>query len=386
MTGGDDVSPVDSLTERMARPGFWESVDRCPIVEETADPGTRRVTFLWRAEKGGALVLLHTLTDRARWAGDLSGHLMERVPGTDVLYRSYELGSDLRVSYQILPCDEPPGTDRDTWRRVLDEALPDPRNPAVLPGQHGRPPSSLLELPDAPAQPYVAERPGVPRGTVHEHVLDGRRVWVHTPAAGAGPYPVLVLLDGDVWKDMAPTTMDNLVADRVVPPMVVVMPDAVDRDTRHAELACHEPFVRFLADRLLPWAQAEHGVTADPARTIIAGQSFGGLTASFAAFLAPERFGNVLSQSGSYWWSDDDPEWLTRRYGAAERRPVRFYLEAGRLEWLLLDENRRFAATLRDKGYDITFREFHGGHDYACWRGGLADGLIHLTRAWGRDG
>ncbi|WP_142258873.1 enterochelin esterase [Thermopolyspora flexuosa] len=386
MTGGDDVSPVDSLTERMARPGFWESVDRCPIVEETADPGTRRVTFLWRAEKGGALVLLHTLTDRARWEGDLSGHLMERVPGTDVLYRSYELGSDLRVSYQILPCDEPPGTDRDTWRRVLDEALPDPRNPAVLPGQHGRPPSSLLELPDAPAQPYVAERPGVPRGTVHEHVLDGRRVWVHTPAAGAGPYPVLVLLDGDVWKDMAPTTMDNLVADRVVPPMVVVMPDAVDRDTRHAELACHEPFVRFLADRLLPWAQAEHGVTADPARTIIAGQSFGGLTASFAAFLAPERFGNVLSQSGSYWWSDDDPEWLTRRYAAAERRPVRFYLEAGRLEWLLLDENRRFAATLRDKGYDITFREFHGGHDYACWRGGLADGLIHLTRAWGRDG
>jgi enterochelin esterase-like enzyme len=29
-------------------------------------------------------------------------------------------------------------------------------------------------------------------------------------------------------------------------------------------------------------------------------------------------------------------------------------------------------------GRDVTYREFRGGHDHACWRGSLADGIAHL--------
>ncbi len=197
-----------------------------------------------------------------------------------------------------------------------------------------------------------------------------------------GPYPVLVLLDGDVWAGRVAPTMDNLIAEGRIPPTVVLLPDAVDRPTRLREMACHEPFVRHLADDLLPWAEREWGVTGDPGLTVVAGQSFGGLTASYAAFTAPERFGNVLSQSGSYWWSDDDPEWLTRRYERAPRLPVRFHVEAGRLEWMLLAENRRFAEVLAAKGYEVTLTEYNGGHDPACWLGGLASGLSGLAAGW----
>lgn len=30
------------------------------------------------------------------------------------------------------------------------------------------------------------------------------------------------------------------------------------------------------------------------------------------------------------------------------------------------------------KCYSLDYREFDGGHDYFCWRGSLADGLISL--------
>jgi enterochelin esterase-like enzyme len=46
----------------------------------------------------------------------------------------------------------------------------------------------------------------------------------------------------------------------------------------------------------------------------------------------PEIFGNVLAQSGSFWWkpeNDDEYEWLTRQFVASPKLPIRFYLQIG---------------------------------------------------------
>lgn len=59
---------------------------------------------------------------------------------------------------------------------------------------------------------------------------------------------------------------------------------------------------------------------------------------------------------------------------------MRFYVEVGLQEWLLLTQSRHLRDVLTARGYDLEYREFNGGHDYACWRGGLADGLAHLLR------
>jgi len=40
--------------------------------------------------------------------------------------------------------------------------------------------------------------------------------------------------------------------------------------------------------------------------------------------------------------------------------------------------NRHVRNILRLKGYQVHYAEFSGGHDYICWRGTLADGLIAL--------
>src|SRR5262249_38199867 len=107
----------------------------------------------------------------------------------------------------------------------------------------------------------------------------------------------------------------------------------------------------------------------------------------------PEVFGNVLSQSGSFWWSPDrgtESGWLLREYAATPQRPLRFYLDAGQMETTLVGEagssillsNRHLRDVLTAKGYKVKYQEFRGGHEPLNWRGTFADGLIALL---GRD-
>ncbi|MFH9610688.1 enterochelin esterase [Streptomyces sp. NPDC017448] len=379
-----------------AEEAFWRHAAETgtPLVEPDpeGDPDHRLVTFVRREDPGHpathVLALVHTVTDKDRHAGDLAPHLMERVEGTGVWAISHRLRADHRASYQFHATDgsreDALRADRAAWLQVLDRAEPDPLNTrAPLPSRDGRNPASVLELPDAPPQPRTRRRDDAARGRTLDAEVDGRRITVHLPPGhhrGGGPYALAVLLDGEVWGPVLGVgdILDNLHADGVLPPTVAVLVDTMGR--RMEDLACSAPFVDWLADTLLPWAGQGYGAGADAARTVVAGQSAGGLTAAFAAFRRPDRFGRALSQSGSFWWPDDERggEWLTGQYAWAERRPVALRLEVGLQEWMLLAENRRLRNVLRARGYDVRYREFNGGHDYACWRGGLADGLADL--------
>jgi enterochelin esterase family protein len=166
--------------------------------------------------------------------------------------------------------------------------------------------------------------------------------------------------------------------------------------TRNKDLMCSDAFADFLVNELVPWVRAEYRVSEEPERTIVGGLSFGGLMASYVGLRHADVFGNVLSQSGPYWWypggleQDDrdlhvaEPGWLTREYLTAPRRDVRFYVEIGRFEQgggftNAVAETRRFRDVLKAKGYSIQYSEFTGGHDYVGWRGSFADGLIALA-------
>jgi enterochelin esterase-like enzyme len=223
---------------------------------------------------------------------------------------------------------------------------------------------SMLELPDAPAYEWSAER-DVPRGEVQLVEVRGRRVWIYRPAAS--PEGVLVLFDGHAYTTLAPApvVLDNLIAAGRIPPLAAVLPDSLDTESRWRDLAGNAEFLEHVVEDLVPLA----GVAADPARTVAAGSSLGGLASAYAALERPDVFGNALVQSGA--WSLA-PDLLER-----EPVPVRCYLDVGVLEDFA-EPVRAARDALRAQGYDVAYREFPGGHDFFWWRETLAWGLLAL--------
>lgn len=341
------------------------------------------------------LVRLIALTDDAHEAGDLSPYLMNPGPGGRWSWTS-KLPADLRTSYQLCPVRDRPlrgqTPDEDRWLQILAAGVPDPTAPEALPpgtlwGNPG--PASILELPAALPQPWVAPRPGVPAGEVTRVELGDSMIHVWNPAMDQSleQLPVVISFDGGSWVRMGVTaTFANLVADGVVPPFVAVLIESINGSaergpTRIRSLTHPDQFAEFVLAELLPYLRTNHRVTDEPSRTVLAGQSLGGLAAAHVAAVAPDQIGWVIGQSAALWWPGDESGGLAgaaviAAYEKAGAGPVRFFLEVGSQEGDLLTANHRFRDVLQGSGHAVSFREYRGGHDQACWRGGLADGIV----------
>ncbi|MEU5956257.1 alpha/beta hydrolase-fold protein [Streptomyces sp. NPDC047525] len=362
---------------------FWADAARrgTPLIEAVdGDPDHCTATFLWRGHRATRQVLLlaEGIADRA----DLAASRLSPLPGTDIWHLSYRLRADHRGSYRMaadISPGEPPASAALLQQRLLSlsaHAAPDPLNHRRMPGRWLDRATSVFELPQAPARAWTERRAGVPRGRVERHRLPAgvlgaeRDVWTYLPPGGrVGELPVLVLCDGDMWfgRLAFQDTLDALVADGALPPLAVLAPDAVDRDTRRREMDAHERHVGFLADELLPWAAGRWPLATDPARTLVAGQGLAGLTSLYAGFLRPERFGSVLAQSAP-----------VPRLHVGPSLPVTVRLDVGLREDAILDHHRDLYETLRSRGCPVTLGEYNGGHDWACWRGSLTEGLVGL--------
>ena len=389
---------------------FWHSVSEqgSPLIESLPDDsGHVLVTFVWRGnEDTQNLVIFGGLSHLE----SIEHHQMTRLLETDLWYKTYKVWSDVRTTYQfslndsLIPLDQDPDA-----KARIQSFQADPLNPRqfIYIKDEEDPEStetiiSVLELANAPAQPWISKREDVPSGQVDmqrfaSSILGNeRRVFVYTPPGYSTehePYGLLLLFDGSAYIQLVPTPtiMDNLLSEGKIPPLVVVLPDSLSQETRSRELPCYPPHVDYLTQELIPWVHEHYHVTSDPAQTIIAGSSYGGLAAAFTALNAPAIFGNVLSQSGAFWWGqkqqeDPGPEWLSRQFAQSEKLPLRLYMDVGLLERSpkndMVGTNRRLRDVLRKKGYSVHYSEYAGGHDYICWRGSLSDGLIALTETW----
>jgi enterochelin esterase family protein len=270
--------------------------------------------------------------------------------------------------------------------QIGDERLNDPRNPRKITNGMGKF-NNYFAMPEARLDWRVQRRSGVPRGTVlSERVKtyglaagDTRRVYLYQPPVDT-PCPLVLVWDGQDYLRRARivTLLENLVAEGRVQPVALVMPEH-GRQNRLLEYGCAEITLGFVLECLLPLARSRLNLLEahQPGGSYgVLGASMGGLAALYAGLRLPGLFGKVMSQSGAFSFPDHDfIVWDLVR--AADTASPQIWQVTGTMEWLL-DCNRRMAALLRDRGFNLRYREYPGGHNYTCWRAELADAMTHF--------
>ena len=123
----------------------------------------------------------------------------------------------------------------------------------------------------------------------------------HTDGTQAHRLGLVLFFDGSQFIDSMGTTtlLDNLIADKLIPPVVAAFFDSPDRNSEYPP---NEKFQRFISSELVPLLRSRFQLSDNPRESVVAGTSYGGLAATYTGFRHPDIFGNVIAQSASFWW------------------------------------------------------------------------------------
>lgn len=398
------LAPIADSPEAVE--SFWREVEvhGTPLIERVpGKPDRVLMTFLWRAQDARDNLNIGILgVNKLSFENRVDR--LAQLGQSNVWYRSYEVEASARFQYFLAwPEARIPSADN-LERYTIDNGLvyeffKDPLSAKTVRHELGDGFSSYAEGPDAPAERWLQAKGNIAKGTVVTFQSrstslgdTARDVSVYTPPGyrdtGAA-YPLLVIFDRVAYLQTlnVPGVLDNLIAAKAIPPLVAVFIDNIDRSS---ELAPNPAFAKFVGEELMVELRRQYHLTRDGSRNVIAGASYGGLASTYIAHSYPKIFGNVLSQSGSYWWypdydlSDTDRfasgwNWLPRKFAEGSKLPLRFYLDVGTWEGAgMLTPNRSFRDLLRAKGYTVYYHEFVGAHTYLNWRATFPDALIAL--------
>jgi enterochelin esterase family protein len=178
--------------EALALDQFWTIVahEGTPLIEPIPTaPDQILVTFLWKAAEPIDQVVLISPLGNGWWWKHFSESKLLRLGQTDLYYRTYQVRSDARFLYQLAPNDPliHPADVIDWPNRTATWQL-DPLNPHTYAPDDGSSSWSIIELPQAPPQPWIIPRPDLPGGDLTTHSISHplsltaalRRLVLHT--------------------------------------------------------------------------------------------------------------------------------------------------------------------------------------------------------------
>lgn len=280
----------------------------------------------------------------------------------------------------------------------------------------GKPVGARSDVPGYNPDSYP--KPEVPKGklsekhTITSKIYDGMKAdfWYYaSPGVDPNvPAPLMVwqdgqgLIGGDLSRMRLFTVTENLVAQKLLPPMVHVLiapgfsPDgkalrSVEYDT------VSDRYDRFLLEEVLPEVEKVYKLRPDGYSRAIAGESSGGICSLNAAWFMPDKFSRVHSAIGSYTSIQWRPEekldggnlypFMVRKM---PKRNIRIWMSDGSddLEnnhgsWPL--QNIQLANSLKMREYDFHFRFGLATHDPAQAAIDLPESLAWLWRGYDPD-
>jgi enterochelin esterase family protein len=307
-------------------------------------------------------------------AGDHNGwntatHIMIRVFGTDLWYRSDVFETNARIDYKFV-------LDGTNW--ILD-----PENPNTVTGGYG--PNSELAMP-LYVQPWeIVNYPNTPEGMVFSHVVwsdtlaQSYQVKVYTPP-GYTPsstlkYPVVYFQDGWEYIGLASANyiLDNLIDSMLIDPVIGVFVRPNDRNEEYA-FSKRWKYVSFFVNELIPWADSTYPTIPDSNHRCLVGASFGANISNLIAANHLDVVSRVGYHSGALWpnnyesasqWDQmtSDDLRIATIWGSYEAAIAQFW----------------YAATdsLTNNGIQLIENEYPEGHSWGLWRATLDEILIH---------
>ena len=281
----------------------------------------------------------------------------------------------------------------------------------------------FLVGPDYVPAPELTVKEGVPQGKVEQFVMDSkdskfynpgvardvfgtvnpnnpktlivqthpieyqRTITVYIPAQylSGSAAPFIVTHDGPALgkPDLSlPHVLDNLIAQRRAPPMIVVMiahggGDAQGHERGREYDAMSGKYAEFIESEVLPLVEKNCKVklTKDPEGRATMGGSSGGSCALIMAWYHPEWYHRVITYSGTFvnqqWpFNPETPggawDFHAKLIPQSERKPIRLWMEVGDRDLLnpnvmrddmhdWVEANNRMATMLKEKGYHYQY-------------------------------
>lgn len=263
--------------------------------------------------------------------------------------------------------------------------VPDPFNPNRTDTGVGHY-NNYFSMPERKHTPLINKRKGIAKGKVSKHKLKDsfilpnmkRDIWLYEPPT-EDPVPLLVVLDGRDYKKRGYITriVDNMIADGRIQPIAIAMIENAE-NFRTMEYNQGDSVPMLLHRSVLPFAQKKLNlldIGENEGIYGILGASMGGLMALYIGLRMPTIFGRVISQAGAFFPFDDEtPSLIHVMVDNLPTAPIKIWQDIGVSDFLY-NFNQDMKQRLEAKGYDLTYSEYSGGHNYTNWRDSLPSAL-----------
>lgn len=331
---------------------------------------TDHATFIWEGESAPRLTSdLNNWDDNPKRFKRVSPKLIPD-SSKSIWYATLTLPRDAYFEYAF-------------YDSITQTNFLDPLNKkSVNNGVGGR--NNYFYMPETMPSPFAMRRADVTPGALSSHRVETkwlredyeREIFLYRPSVKE-PVPLLVVFDGKDYLQHGKLAVivDNLIADKHIQPIAMAFLPGAGR-WRDLEYACSDGTILWIDEIVLPLANEKLNlldIKKQPGTYGVLGASLGGTMSMYTGMRMPDVFGRVISQSGAFTFPSREFSVvdLARNRQAND---LQIWMDVGKLDFLL-EDNRRMSALMEENGYNVTYREYTGGHNYTSWRNDVWRGL-----------